>query len=316
MDDAKLKLNPAAVLAVPADMADALIAAGDGDAALLCLYMLRRGGELNEVQAAQDLGMSSQRMRAAVHTLRRLGLLSGGGKRPGPAQELPEYEARDVVRRSAEDPKFQELLTEVQNAMGRMLTSADIKTLFGIYDDLALPPEVILLLVNHCKEENEARYGGEKRLGFAFIKEVAHAWFNREIVTYEQADEWVREYARRKSLMGQLQRELGIRDRHLTPTERKYIGGWLDMGFGVEALALAADRTVTNTGGLRWKYMDSIVRSWHEKGLHTVEEIEKGDRKPAQKGKYGSSASSAPTQEDVKTLAQLERLRRKMKNGG
>lgn len=316
MDDAKLKLNPAAVLAVPADMADALIAAGDGDAALLCLYMLRRGGELNEAVAAQRLGMSSSRMHAAVHTLRRLGLLSGGEKAPTPAPELPEYEARDVVRRSAEDPQFQALLTDVQNALGRVLTSADIKSLFGIYDDLALPPEVILLLVNYCKEENAARYGGEKRLGFAFIEKVAYTWFDREIVTHEQADEWIGEYTRRKSLMGQLQRELGIQDRRLTPTERKYIDGWLELGFGVEALALAADRTITNTGGLRWKYMDSIVRSWHEKGLHTVEEIERGDRKPDRTGKYGSSAPSVPTQEDVKTLAQLERLRRKMKNGG
>ncbi|MCC8357708.1 MAG: DnaD domain protein, partial [Oscillospiraceae bacterium] len=74
---------------------------------------------------------------------------------------------------------------------------------------------------------------------------------------------------------------LGIQGRRLSPTERKYIDDWITLGFGPEALALAADRTVTNTGDLKWKYMNSIVHSWHQKGLHTVEEIEKGDRKPA-----------------------------------
>ena len=315
MDDAKLKLNPAAAVTVPAALADKLIAAGDGDAAILGLYILRCGGELRETGAARQLHFSPARMSAAVATLRRLGFLSGGGGPLAPAEELPEYEAEDVARRGAEDPRFQTLVQEVQSAMNRVLTSADIKKLFGIYDNMAMPPEVILLLIQHCREEHEARYGSERNLGFGFIEKVAYTWFNREIVTYEQANDWLREYARRKELIGRLQRELGIRDRELTPTERKYIESWLELGFGVEALALAADRTVTNTGGLRWKYMDSIVRSWHGKGLHTVEEIERGDRKPARPGKYGSAEPSGPTREDMKTLAQLERLRRKMKDG-
>ncbi len=311
MDHGKRKLNPAAVVTVPAAIVDGLIAAGDGDAALVCLYALRHG-ELKEAQAMESLGMSAARMAAAAQRLHRLGLLTGDDAPATPAPELPEYEAEDVVRRSGEDPRFQALVLEVQNALGRVLTSADVKKLFGIYDDMALPAEVILLLVNHCKEEHEARYGPARHLGFAFIEKVAYTWANREIVTHEQAEEWLREYARRKSVMSQLQQELGLQDRRLAPTERKYIDGWLELGFGLEALALAADRTITNTGGLHWRYMDKIVCSWHEKGLHTLEEIQRGDRKPVRDGRDGPSA---PTEDDVKTLAQLERLRRKMKNG-
>lgn len=314
MDEAKLKLNPAAVLAVPTKVADALLAARDGTAALLYLHILRWGGELDMARAARELGLSRQSLRSGVQTLCGLGILSGGEQALPPAQELPEYEAGDVVRRSAEDPEFKQLLTEAQNALGRVLSSADIKKLFGIYDQLALPAELILLLVNYCKEEHLARYGAEKHLGMAVIEKEAYTWFNREIVTYEQAEQWLAELARRKSVMGQLQRELGIQDRLLTSTERKYIGGWLDLGFGVEALALAADRTITNTGGLRWKYMDSIVQSWHKKGLHTVEEIEKGDHKPGRKGKYDAVATPAPTRDDAKTIAHLDRLRDMMEN--
>ena len=55
---------------------------------------------------------------------------------------------------------------------------------------------------------------------------------------------------------------------------------------GIDAIAIAFDRTVTQTNGLKWPYMNRIVQNWHEKGLHTPEEIESGDKplgKPAQK---------------------------------
>ena len=35
-----------------------------------------------------------------------------------------------------------------------------------------------------------------------------------------------------------------------------------------------------NTGGLRWPYLNSILKSWHEQGLTTVRQIETGDRQP------------------------------------
>ena len=54
-------------------------------------------------------------------------------------------------------------------------------------------------------------------------------------------------------------------------TNRKFLS--FALGFSAGARELAYDRTVLKTGRLQWKYMDSIVRSWHGKGLHTPEEI-------------------------------------------
>lgn len=38
---------------------------------------------------------------------------------------------------------------------------------------------------------------------------------------------------------------LGITGRQLTPTETRYINSWLDMGFDIDTLLEAYDRTVT-----------------------------------------------------------------------
>jgi DNA replication protein DnaD len=53
------------------------------------------------------------------------------------------------------------------------------------------------------------------------------------------------------------------------------------MGFDSEAIYHAYDITVLKTGGLKWGYMNSILKSWHDKNLHTLKEIEREDRPPA-----------------------------------
>ena len=73
---------------------------------------------------------------------------------------------------------------------------------------------------------------------------------------------------------------LQIRGRNLTAPEKRYLKQWLEMGFEEEAIGQAYERSCVNTGGLAWPYMHKILLSWHEQGLHTVQEI-RGERKPA-----------------------------------
>ncbi|MCD7845061.1 MAG: DnaD domain protein [Oscillospiraceae bacterium] len=312
MDEGKRKICRPAVFVLPLGDVEALLAASDGDGALLYLHILKCGGTYDEARACRDLRLSQRAVQAAATRLERMGLLSAATPEPATAGELPEYRARDVVRRSEESPEFKALVEEAQAALGRVLSSADLKRLFGIYDNLALPAEVIMLLIHHCKEENEEKYGPGRPLGFAYIEKEAYRWINLELVTYDQAEAWLAERERRRSLTGQIQRAMGIQGRRLSATERKYIDDWITLGFGPEALALAADRTVTNTGELKWKYMNSIVHSWHQKGLHTVEEIEKGDHKPAARTK--TDAAAPASKPDAQELERMRRLREKIKN--
>ena len=71
---------------------------------------------------------------------------------------------------------------------------------------------------------------------------------------------------------------LGISGRDFTDTERRYLRVWLDCGFGPDAIHLAYDKTVTNTRKFSAAYMNRILMNWHEKGLHTLSEIQEKDR--------------------------------------
>lgn len=277
---------------IPATAADKLIAAHDGDVALLYIYYTRTGCTDAE-RAAHDLCRTLREIGSAEEKLRRMGLCpdadppvpaaaAAPAEKLPPEELMPEYTAEDIVRRSREDEKFSVILAEAKRVFARNLSSGDMKMLFGIYDYLALPTEVILELLNYCAQ-TAAEKGEGKRPSPRTVEKEAYRWANREILTLEQAEEYIRNQKSLREASNRVKNALGIHGRELTPTEAKYIASWLAMGFEEDALLIAYDRTVTSTGALKWPYMNKIVTSWHEKKLHTPAEIEAGDgrKRPA-----------------------------------
>ena len=298
---------------VSPEEAEHLIAAHDGDVALLWLFLRQRpAGTLED--AARALCRTRAELEAAYEKLQRLSLpdikaakspVPEGKKAalpaiPEPAQELPQYTAQDLVQRSQEDSHWTALLTEAQRVLGRKLNSSEMKMLFGLYDYLALPPEVLMMLLNYCVSNAPSGNPPSMR----FIEKEGYAWANREILTLEQAEEYIAASQRRREKLSRTAKLLGINGRALTNTEAKYLGAWLDMGFDDEMIGMAYDRTVTNTGTLKWSYMNGILKSWHEKGLHTPEEVREKDTRRT-RGRAGKSET--PRDMD-KLLAALEKL--------
>ncbi len=279
---------------------DKLLAAHDGDVALLYLYWLKSDSQDPE-QAAAALCRTMREIGAAEEKLRRMDLLPPAGaagrsvsvKPPAsgvereilpPAEEPPQYTAEDIAVRSREDPGFSAVLAEAARIIGHTLSSSDTRTLFGVYDYLGIPPEVLVMLMTYCAEQFRERYGSSRRPGARAIEKLAYQWAREEIMTLEQAEAYITAQKERRGELGRIKALLNIYGRELTATEEKYITSWLEMGFREDAVAIAYDRTLTQTNALKWPYMNKILLSWHEKGLHTAKEIEEKDgRRPAKK---------------------------------
>ena len=284
---------------ISAEAAERLIAAHDGDVALLYLYIRRYGADTEG--AARALCRTLGEMEAAHEKLGRMGLLDGAPAAPAPAQEklppadeMPQYRAEDIVSRG--DRNFAALVQEAQRVLGHSLSTPDLKTLFGVYDYLRLPPEVIMELLHYC-----VGVSGGRRPTMRFIEREAFAWANREILTLDQVSAYIEAQQRRREQSAEAARALGIAGRELSATEKRYIASWLDMGFTPELIALAYDRTVTNTGALKWGYLNKILQSWQEKGLFTAGDVEAKDpRRRADRAP--KSEKKAPDLTDLKSL--------------
>ena len=292
-------------LTLPAEDIDKLIACADGDCALLYLHIARTGG-FSASRAAGELRLSERSVALAADKLRRLGLMPG--EKYLPSDELPQYTAQDIASRADGDPAFAQLVSEAQRALGRMLSSNDLRILFGIYDHLGLPAEVVLLLINHCIERTQVQSGPGRLPAMRAIEKEAWFWSEREIITLDAAEEHIRREKERAGLVEAVREILQIRSRALTPTERKYVDSWLEMGFPPECIAVAYDRTVVSTGRLTWKYMDKILHSWSEKRLFTPEDVEREDSR--------SPKRPAPAAQQGGEIDAMRRLYERMNKGG
>ena len=313
-------LTRSAPLTISAEEADKLLALGSGDAALLYLWLLRHGGRFDREKAERELKTVGS-VTAAMALLRSTGLVrgeAGSGKPPEAPlrEELSEPTAAEITEYAERDAGFRKLVREAPDRLGRVLSGGDLKILYGIYHDLGLPTEVVLLLLQFCCEEIARRYGEGRKPTLRQVEKEAYIWYNRELFTLALADKYVMERNARSGQVGELRELLGIRNRALAPTEEKYLLSWLEMGFKKEAVLLAYDKTVAKKGELAWPYMNRILENWHAKGLHTLPEIEAGDTPPkagSPSGKRGGQVSAGPTSEDYE---RMQRLLRKMDGGG
>ena len=285
-----------------------LIKNGDGAAALLYLFLLKNGGDVSASNAALNLKMDPAQAESALNDLVSMGLIASkdAPQEPELIDETPNYTADDIQNELKNGSEFPALTGEVQRCLGKVLSSDDLMRLFGIYDGLRLPSEVILLLVNHCVNDFKVRYDGRRLPTMRYIEKAAYSWERDGICTMELAEEHIKNMDNLRSREGVIKSALNIGSRPLTASERKYIDGWINMGFPTETIEAAYDRTVLRTGKLTWKYMDSILKNWKSKNITTVSDIAEkdGDGAPTRK-----AAGNSATAEDV---SRMQRLIRKM----
>ena len=296
-----------------------LIASGDGDAALLYLAVLRDRGHVNEKKSLAEMKWPLERFRRALESLSTQGLVSlpDDAHAPPPPEtpqeekeRRPEYTRADMAR-ALEGTDFASLTAAVEDKLGKKCTTPDLAILLGLYDQLGLPSDVIYVLVNFCAERTSQRYGKGRKPTMRQIEKEGYTWYRLGLMNQESAAAYIKKYHQQQEALPRMMRLLGLEDRKPSPTEEKYLLSWIGMGFEDGAIERAYDRTVVQCKELRWPYMNKILSSWHKSGLHTLAQIEAGDR-PRQNAQSQRARPEA-AQDDMARLAKYrEQLRREM----
>ena len=173
---------------------------------------------------------------------------------------------------AASEREFLDLVEFTGATLKKTLNRSDIATLYSFVDSLLLPYDVIMLGIEHCVTEGKTslRYVEKLLLDFA----------DREINTYELAEEYIQTRALYKSFEGKIRTKLGLGQRSLTAKEKAMVAAWqTEWKVSDELLDLAYEKTVASTGKASMSYMNKILENWHNSGFKTVADIEKGDVK-------------------------------------
>ena len=260
---------------------DALVAGGSGDAALLYLLLQRLDGPVTAETLAARLNWSQLRLSAAETALQDMGFLRRSQQPPAPSEEHRVYSGAELADLLEADSGFRMLVSQTEEKLGKKLKTADLQILAGLYDDLGLPVDVIYLLVCHCVERAQRRFGEGRRPTLRQIEKEGAYWARLGLMDQDSAGRYLKDYARKQEKTAAYMQVLQLHGRPPVESEQRYILDWIDMGFPPETVALAYDKTVLKCHELKWPYCNGILKRWHEAGLHTPEEIERADKPPA-----------------------------------
>lgn len=305
-------LFPGGIVSMPREAVVRLLKQDQGDGALLYLALLvsEPGDSLPN--------WPPERMEAARKALLELGLLdpeqilqpSVPEKRE--PEEPPAYNREDVTLALQSSREFPALVEEMQRHLGKILSPTDLQTLLLLCDFLALPAEVILLLTSWCKEKIQKKYGPGRMPTLPQIKTEAFRWQREGIDSLDTAEAYIQKQKKNLQAANRLLPVLGITGREAIAAESRYLEKWSEQGFSDDAVRLAYEKTVLKKQSMNWPYMDSILRSWHQKGFHTAEQVKQGEQ-----GKWKKPTSAGPTApvgKDVQRARQdMDRLDRFLK---
>lgn len=263
-----------------ASQVDTLVRGGNGDAALLYLLLQRLEGPVTPEALAEKLGWSLLRCAAAETALQDMGFLQRSQQPPAPADEHRVYSADELADMLETDDGFRMLVPQTEEKLGKRLKTADLQILAALYDDMGLPVDVIYLLVCHCIERAQRRFGPGRRPTLRQIEKEGAYWVRLGICDQDSAARYLSDYARKLEKTAAYMQALRLGGRAPVESEQRYILDWIDMGFTPEAVAMAYDKTVFYKKELNWRYLNGILRRWHQQGWHTAEEAASGEQKP------------------------------------
>lgn len=277
-------LLPNEILSMSAQAARLLVESGDGDGALLYLALLERGGD--PAQAAAALRWGEERLAPAWARLSALGLAQprDSVSAPVPREDSrpPEYGRAEIAAAMEREPGFRGLCRELEGLLGRVLSDSDLRCLYTMYDYLALPAEVILLLAGWCvRRDRRQKNNPAASPRLPQIQKEAFRWKRLGVDTLERAEDYLR---RQEAVDGRewaVLQAVGVTERRpAVEKEREYIAAWVGMGLSDELIRMAYERTVFQKNAMNWPYMNKILTSWHGAGYQTPQQVEAGDKPP------------------------------------
>ena len=188
-------------------------------------------------------------------------------------EDIVTQQQRRYGRRKGDSAQTQPKASDISNLLfiaeqyfGRTLTSTEMQTICYIHDDLSFSDDLLDYLMQYCVDNHKK--------DFRYMEKVAINWNQQGIKTPKQARA---EIYKHDSDFIAIMKALGMEN---SPTEKEmnFINKWRgELGFSMDIILEACDRTVMATQKGRLKYCDAILRSWHEKKVKTREDIAKLD---------------------------------------
>lgn len=257
---------------------------------------------------AETLGILESDLVNAVDYWQEKGFIFADGEnlRFGtPSSDIPQEdfsETQSVAETISSNAELSDMFMLAQEILGKTITEKDMQTIYWFYQDLKMPIEVILLLIEYCVSKGKNR--------ISYIEKVAVSWNEMGLNNVEAVTNYLKSEEQKTGFLYSVRRLMGIADRNLSQIEEQYLTKWhSEFLMSEEMIALAYEYCIIQTAKLSFPYMDKIITRWNNEGIRTVSEAEADNKKFKNRTKAKDTAFT----ENSYDSDSLERLTRSKK---
>ncbi len=219
-------------------------------------------------------------------------------EKPQPKKEVP---MKEIEKAMGINPKMKETVTMAQQLLKRPLSRREVTTLYNFSEWYSMSQEMILVLLEYCVTIDKT--------SFSYIEKVAAGWFESGITTLDAATKELNRAVKEVRMQQKCKKIFGL-ERELSSSEVSYISKWVsELSMSEAMIRNAYERTVNNTGKISMPYMNTILKSWHEKGIKTVPQIAQFDA-PSKKEKKVKSTYELDDMAAIERRFRLEKQKK------
>jgi len=184
-------------------------------------------------------------------------------KKALPINAKPVYSPQELEIYQSNYKEIEHIFSLGEKTLGTLLDASELSTIFGFYDWLRLPIEVIEALFEYCIEK------GHKNINY--IEKIAIDWAENNITTEDMAKAHINNF---NGSYREILNALGQKRRDPTKKEIEYMDKWLyEYKLPMEIILEACDKTIMNLGKPGFSYTDKILNNWAAAKVSTIDDI-------------------------------------------
>ena len=260
------------ITCVPDDFIQNYMPMANGDYVKIYLYILHcaKSDKVPSISTLADIFQCTENdVKRALKYWESKGLLTFEEtvqtQSETPVAAAPEKHSYSAAETKAfkEHTEIKQLLFVCEQYMGKQLTRTDIETLLYFYDQLQFSTDLIEYLVEYSVSKNKK--------SLRYMETVALEWHKKGIRTVKEAKADSKPYAKE---CYQVLKALGINNHDPLPTEVTYVTRWMtEYGFTIDIILEACNRTIMQIHQPKFEYVDGILKSWKNAGVHHLSDI-------------------------------------------
>lgn len=176
---------------------------------------------------------------------------------------------QDIARRTMESAEVSNMYNALQEVLGRTLGYDFQSNMLVLHDHYGLPADVIVMLCSYAKTIG-------KDGAVAYIVQMGKSWADEGITDFASASKKIERMENSQKIWNEFKSLTGIENPKPTSKQAQFLEIWInDYQYDIDIIYYAYEKTVEKKGKISFGYMNGVLRSWHESGYKSIEEIDR-----------------------------------------